>query len=283
MAKLLATDLDGTLFYPKKRIKLISKRTKKFIQKFIDDGNHFVVVSGRNIGPCNRIFKKIDREGIAVGCNGSFISENGKMISCKTFEPSTIHKVIAYIDEHYPIRGYYVMSKDNEFVQRNKFKSLFYRFVNMLWYFFEGALRNPYEINEEKFNKIIDEGRAYKLMVMFGVTKKSIKRSSEANKELFKTFGNEIESSWSGEMIEISPYGCSKSNGLKFVENYLKINHNDVFVVGDSGNDISMFKEYKENSFCMKHAPLSVSKYASHTIKHFENIEDYLYEDKERK
>ncbi len=283
MAKLLATDLDGTLFYPKKRIKLISKRTKHFIQNFIDDGNHFVVVSGRNIGPCNRIFKKIDREGIAVGCNGSFISENGKMITCKTFEPAIIHKVIAYIDEHYPIRGYYVMSKDNEFVQRNKFKSLFYRFVSMLWYFFEGALRNPYEINEEKFNKIIDEGRAYKLMVMFGVSKKSIKRSSEANKELFKVFGDEIESSWSGEMIEISPYGCSKSNGLKFVENYLKINHDDVFVVGDSGNDISMFKEYQANSFCMKHAPLSVSKYASHMIKHFENIEDYLYEDKERK
>lgn len=283
MAKLLATDLDGTLFYPKKRIKLISKRTKHFIQKFIDDGNHFVVVSGRNIGPCNRIFSKIDREGIAVGCNGSFITENGKIISCKTFEPEIIHKVIAYIDEHYPVRGYYVMSKDNEFVQRNKYKSLFYRFVNLLWYFFEGALRNPYEINEEKFYKIIDEGRAFKVMVMFGVSKKSIKRCSEANKELFKIFGNEIESSWSNEMIEISPYGCSKSNGLKFVENYLKINHDDVFVVGDSGNDISMFKEYQANSFCMKHAPLSVSKYASHTIKHFENIEDYLYEDKERK
>ena len=109
------------------------------------------------------------------------------------------------------------------------------------------------------------------------------KRSAEANKELFREFGHEIEASWSNEFIEISPYGCSKSNGLKFIENYLKINHSDIYVVGDSGNDISMFKEYQEQSFCMSHAPLSVSKYAKHTIKRFENIETYLYQDIERK
>ena len=283
MAKLLATDLDGTLFYPKKRIRLISPRTRKFIRSFIDEGNHFVVVSGRNIGPCNRPFKKLEREGIAIGCNGSFVTANGQLIKTTTFEPSVLHKVIDYVKSHFQIRGMYVMSKDDEFIQEHKFKSLFYRFVNALWYFYQGALRNPCKTSKELFDKIINEGRCLKLMIMFGVSKKSQKRCSEANKELYKEFGNEIEASWSNQMIEISPYGCSKSNGLKFIENYLKINHDDVFVVGDSGNDISMFKEYQEHSFCMKHAPLSVSKYAKHTIRRFENIKDYLYEDKERK
>ena len=283
MAKLLATDLDGTLFYPKKRIRLISNKTRNFIRSFIDEGNHFVVVSGRNYGPCTRVFKRLGREGIAIGCNGSFIAENGRYIAQKTFEPDVLRRVIDYVQSHFEIKGLYVMSDTNEFVQQKRFKSLFYRFVNALWYFYQGALRNPFVIDEKRFNQVIDEGHAFKLMIMFGVTKKSIARSNEANKELYKVFGNEIETSWSYEFIEISPYGCSKSNGLKFVENYLKINHSDVFVVGDSGNDISMFKEYQENSFCMSHAPLSVSKYAKHTIKKFENIKDYLYEDKERK
>ena len=283
MAKLLATDLDGTLFYPKKRIKLISNRTRKMIRDFIDEGNPFVVVSGRNIGPCTRVFKRLEREGYAVGCNGSFIYEKGNIIFKKTFEPTILHKVIKYIEDHFDTRGFYVMSEDNEFVQREKFKSPIYRFMNSLWYFYQGALRNPYEICREKFEKIINEGRAFKLMIMFGISKKSKQRCSEANKELYKEFGNEIEASWSNEFIEISPYGCSKSNGLKFLENYLKIQHDDIFVIGDSGNDISMFKEYQEHSFCMSHAPLSVSKYASHTIKRFENVKDYLYEDKERK
>ena len=283
MSKLLATDLDGTLFYPKKRVRLISNRTREMIRNFIDEGNKFVVVSGRNIGPCTRIFKKLQRPGYAIGCNGSFVMEGDSFIYKKTFEPHILPKVIKYIEEHFSVRGFYVMSSDNEFVQRDKFKSLGYRIMNKLWYWYQGALRNPYEICKEKFNQIISEGKAFKLMIMFGVSKKSKQRCSEANKDLFKEFGNEIESSWSNEFIEISPYGCSKSNGLKFLENYLKIKHDEIFVVGDSGNDISMFKEYQDNSFCMSHAPLSVSKYAKHTIKHFGNIKDYLYEDKERK
>lgn len=283
MPKLLATDLDGTLFYPKKRIRLISNKTRDFIRQFIDDGNYFAVVSGRNIGPATRVFKKLEREGFAIGCNGSFIIHGDTMIKQTTFEPETLNKVIKFVEENFKIRGMYVMSKDNEFVQRNKFKSLIYRIFNSLWYFYQGALRNPYKVSKEKFEQIINEGRAFKLMIMFGISKKSKLRSLEANKILFKTFGNEIEASWANEFIEISPYGCSKSNGLKFLENYLKINHDDVFVVGDSGNDISMFKEYQEHSYCMSHAPLSVSKYAAHTIEKFGNIKDYLYEDKERK
>ena len=283
MAKLLATDLDGTLFFPKKRIRLISNRTRDFIRDFIDQGNHFVVVSGRNIGPCSRVFKRLEREGVAIGCNGSFISKEGQLIYHKTFDGEVLQRVIKFCEENFEIKEFYVMADTDEFVQRRRFKSLIYRIMNSLWYFYQGALRNPYTIDEARFNELINTGHVFKLMVMFGISKKSIKRSQEANKELFKQFGNEIEASWSGEFIEISPYGCSKSNGLKFMENYLKINHDDVFVVGDSGNDISMFKEYQEHSFCMSHAPLSVSKYAKHTIKRFENIKDYLNEDKERK
>ena len=46
--KLIATDLDGTLFYPKKRIKMISKKNLRFLRDRIDKENHIVIVSGRN-------------------------------------------------------------------------------------------------------------------------------------------------------------------------------------------------------------------------------------------
>ena len=39
MNKVLATDLDGTLFYPKGRKRCIPKKNVKFLQDFIDDGN----------------------------------------------------------------------------------------------------------------------------------------------------------------------------------------------------------------------------------------------------
>lgn len=283
MAKLLATDLDGTLFYPKRRIRLISNKVKKFIQRFMDEGNYFTVVSGRNITPANRVYKRLERNGFAVGCNGAYITEGGKVIHSQTINPDDLFALIKYVEENYPIKEFYVMTDRDEFIMRRKFKSLFYRFVNFLWYIYQGALRNPYYIDEKKFYDAIKEGHAYKLMIMFGVTKKDIRCSQKANKDLFEKFGDKLECSWSNEFIEISSYGCSKSNKLKFLADYLKINHNDIYVVGDSGNDISMFKAFQEHSFCMSHAPLSVSKHAKHKIRRFEDIEKYLDEDKERK
>lgn len=283
MAKLLATDLDGTLFYPKRPVRMISNKAVKLIQKFIDEGNDFVVVSGRNYGPCHKVYAKINRQGYAIGCNGSFISEMGKVIKKQTFEPEVLKEVIKFVTSNYRIHGMYVMSDTDEFVMRGPFDTLLYRVVQKIWHFNQGALRNPYTINVKRFDEIVETGHCLKIMFMFGVSKKSIKKSQEANKEIFKKFGNAIETSWSNEFIEISPSGCSKSNALKFLADYLKINYDDVFVVGDSGNDISMFKEYQENSFCMSHASLSVSKYAKHTIRRFEDIEQYLYKEKERK
>lgn len=283
MAKLLATDLDGTLFYPKRRIRMVSKKTISLIQKFLDDGNYFAVISGRNFGPCTRVFSRIDREGYAIGCNGSFISKGSKVIKKSTFEPHILEEVIKFVESNYKIHGMYVMSDDDELVLRDHLKPFFYRVVQRLWYAYQGALRNPYKVCKQRFDEIVKTGKALKIMFLFGVSKKSIALSKESNKEIREKFGDAIESSWSNEFIEISPAGCSKSNGLKFLADYLKIQHDDVIVVGDSGNDISMFKEYQENSFCMSHASLSVSKYAKHTIKNFEEIEKYLKQDTERK
>lgn len=49
MNKIIATDLDGTLFYPKDRINIICKENLFFIQSFIDNGGKLVIVSGRSL------------------------------------------------------------------------------------------------------------------------------------------------------------------------------------------------------------------------------------------
>ena len=52
----------------------------------------------------------------------------------------------------------------------------------------------------------------------------------------------------------------------------------EIYVVGDSGNDISLFKAYPKNSFCMGHAPDAVKKYAKYTIEKFEDLSRYIFE-----
>ena len=78
--KLIATDLDGTLFYPKKRIKMISKKNLRFLRDRIDKGDHIVIVSGRNYEYGQKVETLVGRPLDFVNCNGAFIKVNGEII-----------------------------------------------------------------------------------------------------------------------------------------------------------------------------------------------------------
>ncbi len=276
MSKLLATDLDGTLFYPKKRIRMINKKSLSFIRRFIDAGNNLVLVSGRNSEYLLKVVRRIARPVDVIGCNGAFILANNKYIRDEKFDPERTKEALLEIEKTLPVKGFFVMSDDNRFVCREKFHSFIYRIAYSFWNFFQGVYREPSIPSKMQFNDIINQGKARKIMIFFGVGKKNVLRSKESNKIINKKYNDIFEASWSNEFIELSPKGCFKSEGLKYYSDYININHSDVYVVGDSGNDISMFKEFPDNSFCMSHASLSVSKYAMHVIKRFDEVEKFI-------
>lgn len=280
MGKLIATDLDGTLFYPKKRIYMIKRKSLRFLRNHIDNGGKLVLVSGRNSEYLQKVVRRINRPVDVIGCNASFIISDGKLIRNVGFNIDKTKDVLKKIEEEFQTKGMFIMSEDNRFVIREKFHSLIYRMVYQIWNFFQGVYKEPSTVSKEQYNEIINSGKAKKIMVFFGVGRKNVLRSKEANKIIREKYGDVVEGSWSNEFIELSPAGCSKSEGLKYYLEYHKINHSDVYVVGDSGNDISMFEEFHENSFCMSHASLSVSKYAKHVIKHFSDLEKFIEQER---
>lgn len=281
MAKLIATDLDGTLFYPKKRIKMISKKSLLFLRNHIDKGGKLVLVSGRNSEYLKKVVHRINRPVDLIGCNAAYIMANNEVIKSENFEAKSTRIALEEIERDLPVKAFFIMSEDNRFVLRDKFANCVYRVAYKFWNFFQGVYREPSIVSKKQFYEIIDSGKAKKIMIFFGIGKKNVLRSKEANKYLVEKYSHLFEPSWSNEFIELSPKGCSKSLGLKYYADYININHSDVYVVGDSGNDISMFKEFPENSFCMSHASLSVSKYAKHVIKSFDDLEKFI--DYERK
>lgn len=276
MGKLIATDLDGTLFYPKARINMISKKSLKFLRKHADNGGKIVLVSGRNSEYLKRVAQKINRPVDMIGCNSAFIMANNEFIKQDFFDTKKLKVALNEIEKIYKPKGFFLMSEDNRFVVRERFKSLLYRFCYRIWNFSQGVYREPFIVDKKQYNEILNSGRVAKVMILFGIGKKNRANSKEANKSIRELFSEDVEASWSGEFIELSPVGCSKSEGLKYYLNYFNINHSDVYVVGDSGNDISMFNEFPEHSFCMKHASLSVSKYAKYVIRHFSDLEKFI-------
>jgi Cof subfamily protein (haloacid dehalogenase superfamily) len=276
MVKVIATDLDGTLFYPKKRYRMICSKTKKFLQRFIDDGGKLVLVSGRNKAIEAKFRKKTGIDADLIGCNGSVIIEKSQVIKSTSFNKESLKKILFDIRRDYDPPMVLLMSKRRNLVYTRTDVSHMTNLAYFLWRISNGTYRDPFVRSDRVFYEELETGEVYKAMVLFGVTKKRIIQAREVTALLNKQYPD-AEFSWINQMIEISPKGCTKKDGLEFYLDYNKIPRDNVVVVGDSGNDISMFDAWKEQSFCMEHGRPEVKAHAAHVIKNFYDLEDYLY------
>ncbi len=266
MCKLLACDLDGTLFYPRRWRRCISKRNVWFLRRWIDAGNKVVLITSRSAEFVTRLEKEIQRPFDVMACTSSQIFHDGKLIKEKYMPNVELEKIFWEIDKRYKPRGYLLAGEGHPCVVYNPGRSsFFFQVIYKLYYFFQFKYREPTEASNEIFLDLMQNGKCFKLMTFFGFGKKKGVLSKEINKELRENFP-QIESSWSLIVNELTPKGCNKGEGLDEYCEALNINKDDVYVVGDSGNDIAMFQKYYDHSYCMAHAYPSVKKYAKHAI-----------------
>ena len=80
MCKLLACDLDGTLFYPRQINRCISRKNVKFLRKWIDLGNKVVLITSRSLEFVQKLKKEIQREFDVMTCSSAQIMCDGKMV-----------------------------------------------------------------------------------------------------------------------------------------------------------------------------------------------------------
>ena len=76
--------------------------------------------------------------------------------------------------------------------------------------------------------------------------------------------------------IEVGVKNTTKAEGLKNLLNVLKINHDEILVIGDGDNDIEMFKEFT-NSGCLINGTNMAKKYANY-ISNYTNNESGVSE-----
>ena len=266
MSKLLAVDLDGTLFYPKKFTRCISKKNVKFLREWIDAGNRVVLISSRSFEFVSKLKNEIKREVDFLSSTSAQIFANGQLIRDEKMPANELREILSHIEQKYDPICFLANSKDSGHVIKacrsvRKGLLIFYR----IWWIFQFKYRERALINDNAFEKLLDSGEISKVMIFYGLKKNKSKISKEINKDLRDKY-DDIEFSWTAQVNELTPKNCNKSSGLKIYCDYMNIDKNDVYVVGDSGNDISMFNEFYEHSYCMKHAYPSVKKYASHVI-----------------
>lgn len=272
MKKLLATDLDGTLFYPKQLNRCISKKNVKFLQDWIDEGNRLVLVSSRSYEFTHTLEDEIQRKVDHICCTSSQIYVDDKLVRDEYLDKDSVKAILKFLDEKVQPIGYLMITKNYQMVvKQNKHVSKIVFWFYRMWHFFQFKYREKSIIDNKIFDDEVENGKCYKIMVFYGFRKSAKKRAKEVNKILREQYPN-IESSWTSIINELTPVNCNKGAGLEFYTKYIGIDPNDVYVVGDSGNDISMFNKFHEHSYCMKHSYPSVKKYAKHTVSRIHKL-----------
>ena len=234
--KILATDLDGTLFYPKDKKEMICKENLTFVRDFIDQGNKLVIVTGRSLAYGKQVARRINRNVTLVCYNGAIINEDDVDIYDFSIPNNLAKDIINQGFESGKIKGAFIMTENGVFV-RTRSNNILFRRISEIFY-------ESQKVYAEKFN--IDP-KSYEYELNFG------------------------------KAIEITNRQCSKGNAILKYICIKGLSKEDVYVVGDSGNDISMFKEFKENSFCMSHAQRAVKKYAHNIIDKFTDLKMWLF------
>lgn len=276
MIKLIATDLDGTLFYPKKRITVLSQKNKKFLKEFIDKGGKVVLVSGRNSAVLPKVEKKVKHKISLLGCNGSFLIEDGELKNEHALPNDVCLEIYNKLKNSFGIIAWFLFDEtQNLYVSiANGISNVFLTGAKV-YNLSLGVYREKLIFGEKKFVKKLATGRNFKLMPIFGLGKKSYTKAKQAHLAINDLYKDKLTICCTDNAIEITALGMNKATGLTEYINNLGIEKNEVIVIGDSGNDLVLFNNF-ENSFCMAHSEPEIKKHAKYIVDRVYNLKDYI-------
>ena len=275
MVKALVTDLDGTLFYPKKPRKLVCQKNKALAKDFVAAGGRIAVATSRS----ETIIPKLDeRLGVSydfIGADGTMIRIDGKLVRDEVMPVEKTKQLLSELRQKYDPGLILMTTRNYPNVMTKTRVSHVTNFLYFVYEAFQGIYRESFVRSDAMFYSELNKGEVRKIMVLIGLTKKKQLLAEKITKDLVARYPD-FEFSWLNQFIEITPKGCSKASAVSFYLDYLGINQDNVLVVGDSGNDVPMFEAFHENSYCMEHAKDSVKSKAAHVVSHVYDLRPVL-------
>lgn len=267
MIKVIATDLDGTLLNPKNKHALVDKKNKKFIKSFYGDT---VLVTGRNPKFCAKVCNCLGIQHNFVALNGAIIVKNGSIIYSQSMKKIILANLLQYLNDNYTDFEFIIFDKYDDITiytaydkkeTKRKYKKLRHK---------NGKLQDIMKINNDLVNVYLNETNIdiYKTLIYADFNMEDV------GSHLEKKYGDHFSFIISDHSIEICPKGVNKGDGLQYLLSTTKVKNDEVFVVGDSVNDISMFEKFK-NSFFINSGNIAAKVKANHVINNFSELSNF--------
>lgn len=279
MIKAIATDLDGTLFYPRRKRRLLSKANRQFIQNVINEGKEVILVTGRNTNAAEKVEKAIqmDKSLSIIACDGALIMHQGEILKEEYFTGEEALKIYETLNTDKHIKTWMFFTSNQYMLVEPSGLNLFERIAGAIGLRTQGAYAEPFIIGKKKLYKILQEpgAKVYKIMPWYGYMPYSDPRARDASISWNEKYSDMAEFAWTKRAVEIMKPGVNKADSLKQLLDILNIKNDEVAVVGDSGNDVPLFKSF-EHSFVMSHSPEEVKAEAKTVIDSVSDLEKYI-------
>lgn len=219
--KILASDLDGTLYFGNEEEKL-KPQDVEAIKQFQNEGNLFGICSGRTLAGIHHALDGLDvKLDFYILVSGAALArEDGTYIYQHLLSKTLISKIVELV------KGY-----DASIL-----------FCHKEDYFrFERNIKNDHVA---KVIKDMDEA-SYESYDSFHMAFTTMEELEKVKMMLVEKLGDEIEVHHNVLNLDITPKNCSKGIAIQTLNHYLPVKYEDIYVIGDSYNDISMFEAAK--------------------------------------
>lgn len=204
MKKLLVSDYDNTLYKDDQSIKENIKR----IEEFRRLGNLFVVATGRTYEDFLKkvILYDIKYDYLILSQGSVILNKDNEVVKYYILDSSIVRKIIEDVKDYSTVKSIDVSNLNNRGVEIT---------------------------NEEVITKISivlsDLSEAQTIKEKLNSKYQGIRVYILTNKT---------------HCIEIISKETSKREGIKFIAGIEKIDHENIFVIGDANNDLEMIKEF---------------------------------------
>lgn len=223
MIKLVATDIDGTIFIPEKEF---TSGVKKCIKLLSQKGIKVVLVTGRMNTAATRIAKDLELDTPVVSYQGGLVVENGKILYERYLTKEQTERILDWAGingENIHINLY---NDDVLYSESDCYEVQ--RYCNNLHT--EYVVKSFSEIKKDKINKLL------------AIDYSNPDRINRYEKELQENFPDLYIVKSTPYFLEFSNPQASKKCAVEFLQNYWGLKKEEILTIGDQNNDIALLQ-----------------------------------------
>lgn len=223
MIKLVATDIDGTIFIPEKEF---TSGVKDCINKLSQAGIKVVLVTGRMNAAASKIAKDLGLNTPVVSYQGGLVVEKGKTLYERYLTQEQTERILEWAGVNGENIHINLYNDDVLYSEADCYEVQ--RYCNNLHT--EHTVKKFSEIKKDKINKLL------------AIDYSNPERITKYEKELQDVFPDLYIVKSTPYFLEFSNPEASKKCAVEFLQNYWGLKKEEILTIGDQNNDIALLQ-----------------------------------------